>query len=307
MDELNHLATQFENYLKSLGRAQKTIKEALRKLTKFIVYLHAKSITQAVAISGDTVRDYQVFLYQNVNAYGRVNSVAYQNGLLSVVKQFLDYLAQTGHIMAAPSQGLSYAKTPQRLPTSVLTPAEVHKILKMPDVNSAIGYRDRTILEVFYSSGIRKTELRNLSLPDVDYHEGLLKVTGKGGKDRVVPVGRIACRYLQNYIKAVRPMLQNRLPNDIVFLSSRGNRLNHNAVWVLVKKYAKLAGIKKNVHCHTFRHTCATALVKNKADLRSVQKLLGHANLSTTQVYTHLTISDLKKVHARCHPREQEA
>ena len=142
---------------------------------------------------------------------------------------------------------------------------------------------------------------------DVDYRDGFLRIIeGKGSKDRMVPLGRICCRYLENYIKSVRIELIKDPYNHHLFLSARGNRLSKNLVWELVKKYAKKAKIRKNVSPHTFRHTCATAMLKNKADIRAVQELLGHESLNTTQIYTRVTINDLKEVHRRCHPREKD-
>jgi integrase/recombinase XerD len=141
----------------------------------------------------------------------------------------------------------------------------------------------------------------------VDYQDGLIKVNnGKGGKDRFVPIGRIACRYLENYIKSVRPELMINKAEDHLFLTMRGSRMSKNIVWDLVKKYTRKAKIKKNVHPHTFRHSFATGMLKNKADLNTIRKILGHSSLTTTQIYTHLTITDLKAVHKRCHPREKD-
>jgi integrase/recombinase XerD len=257
-------------------------------------------------ITKGLIKDYQIALYEHINAKGMPNSIGHQNSVFRSVKQFLGYLKCSGYIVSDPADAVCYAKEPKALPKSILTPSEARKILHAPDTKSVIGYRDRTILEVFYSSGIRKTELRNLMLSDVDYHDGFLRIQGKGDKDRVVPIGRIACRYLENYIKSVRPELIRDPYNNYLFLSVRGNRINQNMPWVLIKKYAKKAKIKKNIHCHTFRHSCATAMLKNKADLRTIQELLGHKSLNTTQIYTKVTITDLKEVHQRCHPREKD-
>jgi integrase/recombinase XerD len=247
-----------------------------------------------------------VELYQCINIKGSQNTVAYQNNMLSAVKQFLKFLHQRDYIVADPARDAQYAKQPKQLPRGVLTPTEARKIIHAPDTKTVIGYRDRTILEVLYSSGLRKKEVNNLTLADVDYHDGFLRTTGKGQKDRIVPIGKIACRYLENYIKSVRPELIKDPYNNHLFLSVRGNRFSKNMVWELVKKYAKKAKIRKNVHPHTFRHSCATSMLKNKADLRTIQKLLGHSSLTSTQVYTHLSIADLKQVHKRCHPREKD-
>ena len=195
--------------------------------------------------------------------------------------------------MSDPARDIQYAKIPKALPKGILSPAEARKIIHAPDITSVIGYRDRVILEVLYTSGIRKEELNHLTLGDVDCHDGFLRIdNGKGQKDRIVPLGRIACRYLENYITSVRPELIRDPYNTHLFLSLRGNRLSKNVVWALVKKYAKKAKIRKNVHPHTFRHSCATGMLKNKADLNTIRKLLGHTSLNTTQIYTHLNITD---------------
>jgi integrase/recombinase XerD len=224
-----------------------------------------------------------------------------------VIRQFTRYLYKHNLIVSDPGKDIKYARTPKALPKSVLTKTEAKKIIHAPDVKTLMGYRDRTILEILYSSGIRKDEINNLTIRDVDYQDGLIKVNnGKGGKDRFVPIGRIACRYLENYIKSVRPELMINKAEDHLFLTMRGSRMSKNIVWDLVKKYTRKAKIKKNVHPHTFRHSFATGMLKNKADLNTIRKILGHSSLTTTQIYTHLTITDLKAVHKRCHPREKD-
>jgi len=306
MNNLAHMANKFENTLKVLNRSQITIYGVIRKLDRFIEYLAGCGISHVDNITKNTVTDYQIKLYQQINYKGYPNSIRYQNSMLSVVKQFLKFLKETEYIVSDPARDIHYAKEPKTLPRSILTTSEARKIIHTPDVKSVIGYRDRTILEVLYSSGIRKTELRDLTLNDVDYHDGFIRVQGKGNKERMVPIGKIACRYLENYIKSVRPELIKDPYNNHVFLSFRGKRFDHTSVWDLVKKYARIAKIKKNIHCHTFRHTCATAMLKNKAGIRIIQKLLGHASMNTTQIYTHVSITDLKEVHKRCHPREKD-
>jgi len=305
---LKALAADYIRSLKVRNLAERTITTAAWKLDKFFDYLAAQGVEHVDHITGRMVRDYQIHLYQGINAKGRPNTVAYQNGLLSTVKQFLTFCKQNDYIVTDPGRHVAYAKQPQRLPRGVLTPAEAKKILKAPDTQTVLGYRDRTILEVLYSSGIRKTELNNLTLADVDYHDGFLRIIeGKGKKDRIVPIGRIACRYLENYIKSVRPELIIDPYNQHLFLTMRGKRFSKNALWELIKKYAKKAKLKKNVYPHTFRHSCATSMLKNRADIVTIQKLLGHASLDSTQVYTYLSVMDLKDVHKRCHPREKDS
>jgi len=300
----------FDEYAKSLkirNLGEKTIIDACWKLEKFIIWLIKNEITHIDGINKDIIRSYQIELYQCINFKGAPNTVSYQNTMLSAVKQFMRFLHERDYRVSDPAKDIQYAKQLQRLPRSVLTPSEARKIIHAPDTKTVIGYRDRTILEILYSSGIRKEEVNNLTLNDVDYHDGFLRIIeGKGKKDRIVPIGRIACRYLENYIKSVRPELIKDPYNNHLFLSLRGNKLSKNMVWELVKKYTKKARIRKNVHPHTFRHSCATLMLKNKADLRTIQKLLGHTSLTSTQVYTHLSIVDLKEVHKKCHPREKD-
>lgn len=304
--DFERLAGEFARSQKARHLKNRTISETQRMLARFFRFLALQGITHVDHITREVVRAYQVDIYEYINPRGRPNSVSYQNSQLSVVKRFLKFMQDTGHIVSDPA-AIPYAKEPKRLPRSILTVSEARKILHAPDTKSVLGYRDRTILEVLYSTGIRKTELRNLTLNDVDYHDGFLRVVkGKGNKDRVVPLGRIACRYLENYIKIVRPELIRDPYNNHVFLSLRGNKINQNMVWTRIKKYARKAKIRKNVHCHTFRHTCATAMLKNKADIRVIQELLGHSCLNTTQIYTHISINDLKEIHRQCHPRERD-
>jgi integrase/recombinase XerD len=299
-----------KEYLKSLdvrNFARRTIREAAWRLEKFLEYLSSRSIIGPRAITREVVASYQVELYGKINVRGKPNTVSFQNGVLSTVKGFLRFLKERDYIVSDPAAEIPYAKVPKSLPRGVLTSAEARKILHEPDTSCVIGYRDRAVLEVLYSTGIRKEELGSLTLSDVDTIDGFLRIdSGKGGKDRIVPLGRIACRYLENYIKSVRPELIKDPYEKHLFLTSRGKPFSKNVVWELVKKYAKEAKIHKNVHPHTFRHTCATAMLKNKANIRAVQELLGHSSINSTQVYTHLSITDLKAVHAQCHPREKD-
>ncbi len=315
MSDINHktenLESAADHYIRSLkvrNLSDGTVAAALWKLKRFLRFLESEKVRHVDRITGQIVKDYQMRLYQSVNSRGQPNTVAYQNGLLSTAKNFVTFLKQNDFIVFDPGRSVAYAKAPKQLPRSVLTPSEARRIIHAPDVTTVIGYRDRTILEVLYSSAIRKEELNNLTLGDVDCHDGFLRIIcGKGKKDRIVPMGRIACRYLENYINSVRPDLITDPFDTHLFLTLRGNKFSKNVVWELVKKYARKAKIKKNVHPHTFRHSCATAMLKNRADIRTIQKLLGHASLDATQVYTHLSITDLKDVHKRCHPREKDA
>jgi len=242
-------ADEFAKSLKVRSLADRTIKGVRWRLSRFSIYLETCGITNIDQITKEAIAAYQVELYQCINMKGAPNTVSYQNNMLSAVKQFMRFLHDRDYIVSDPAKDIQYAKQPQRLPGSVLTPSEARKIIHAPDTKTVIGYRDRTILEVMYSSGIRKEEVNSLTLADVDYNDGFLRIIeGKGKKDRIVPIGRIACRYLENYIKSVRPELINDPYNNHLFLSLRGGRLSKNMVWELVKKYAKKAKIRKNIH-----------------------------------------------------------
>jgi integrase/recombinase XerD len=307
MSDLPLLTEKYRQHLTVLNFAAGTIKGHSFFLNRFFKYLSEINITEVSAVTKDVVSDYQAHLYEEINFKGQPNGVSYQNNNIKTVKTFFRFLLQNNYIISDPAKEISYAKKPKRLPRSILSVPEAKKVIHAPDTKTALGYRDRTILEVLYSTGIRRQEVINLLLTDVDYNDGLVRVnSGKGGKDRVVPIGKIACRYIENYIKAVRPMLIRDPHNNYLFLSLRGGKLSKNVLWELVKRYSKKTRIKKNISPHTFRHTCATLMLRNKANIRHIQELLGHASLDSTQVYAHVSITDLKEVHSKCHPREKD-
>lgn len=304
---LDSLVQEFLKSLKVRNLSDTHIKGVAWRLGKFLLYLAGREITEVPGITKDVISTFQIEQYERINQQGRPNSVGHQNQMLAAVKQFTSYLKEYDYTVSDPARDIRYAKTPKTLPRGILTPSEARKILHAPDTTCVIGYRDRTILEILYTSGIRKDELVRLTLDDVDFNDGFLRVVGKGNKERIVPLGRIACRYLENYIKSVRPELLRDPYEKRLFLSGRGGRpLPKNTVWERTKKYAKQAKITKNVHPHTFRHTCATQMLRNKAHIRAVQELLGHESLDSTQVYTHVSITDLKEIHKSCHPREKD-
>jgi integrase/recombinase XerD len=307
MSDFHGYKEKYRQHLEVTGFAPETIKRYAYFLDHFFAWLDDQGISKIDMVTKDAIQDYQADLHDVVNQRGEPNSVFHQNNALKALKSFFGFLAESNYLVSDPSRDVSYARTPKRLPRSILTGPEVKKIIHAPNTKTATGYRDRTIFEVFYSTGIRRNELINLEVPDVDYHEGFVRVnSGKGNKDRVVPIGKIACRYVENYIKAVRPILVKDPADNHLFLTVNGTRISENRIWELVKIYSKRTKINKNVTTHTFRHTCATLMLRNKANIRHIQELLGHSSLESTQVYTRVSITDLKEVHARCHPREKD-
>jgi integrase/recombinase XerD len=269
-------------------------------------FLGHKQITELPRISDATLAEFQRWLYYQPTHLGAVRGVLNQNTVLAAIKSFFRFLKSEGLVVHDPAAALEYARQPKSLPRNVLTPQEARQILEQVDTTTPLGKRDRAILEIFYSTGIRKAELRNLLLSDLDLAGGLLRVTlGKGARDRVVPLGQVAAAALADYLSHARPALLGAGHIDRLFISYRGNPLDPHTLGSLVKRHAQAADVKKVVSPHVWRHTCATHLVQNHANLRHVQDLLGHRSLATTERYLRLTITDLKEAHAKFHPREQ--
>lgn len=308
MSDMDALAERYLKFLAVLNLAPGTIKNHRIYLRRFFEFLSEHGIKDVAVITRETVRVYQTRLYEHINRRGEPDSVSTQNSGLKTVKAFLRFLVEEGVIVSDPSREVGYARQPKRLPRSVLTSSEMKKLLRAPNTKAVVGYRDRAILELLYSTGLRKQEVNNLLLTDVDYAEGFVRVnSGKGDKDRVVPLGKIASRYLENYVKAVRPSLIRDPYEHHLFLSLRGKRLSKNVIWELVRRSVARSKLKKKISPHTFRHTCATLMLRNKANIRHIQELLGHASLNSTQVYASVSITDLKEAHAKCHPREKDS
>jgi len=226
------------------------------------------------------------------------------NNQVAAVHGFLELAAKRGHVSPHLVDAISYVKKPQLLPTSVLEHKEVRALLAGIDTTTILGQRDRTILELLYSAGIRRAELLGLDLRDVDLGNAVVRVMGKGQKERMVPVGRTALRFLGSYIKAVRPVWKGSNQTEALFLSARGNRLSESALRSVVDRHCSTASVR--VTPHTFRRSCTTVMIRSNANLYHVKDMLGHESLETLKPYTKLTIQDLKKTHARCHPRERD-
>lgn len=228
------------------------------------------------------------------------------NKLIESFRGFLKHLAVRGYVMKSLPDALQYVKTPKLLPTSVLTHAQVKSLFSKIDTTTPEGYRDRTVLELLYSTGIRRNELLSLDLADVHLKEATALVSGKGRKQRVVPIGTTALKYLESYIRGVRSFLLRGTQEDALFLNHCGVRMQCNTLRERIHTYAGLAGLRITVTPHTFRRSCTTELIRGGANLYHVKDLLGHEDLNTLKPYTKLTIMDLKKTHARCHPRERD-
>lgn len=222
--------------------------------------------------------------------------------LLSCLRGFFRHLVEHGQLQRDPTANLSHPKLGRRLP-GVLTAKEVLALLRAPKLDETTGLRDRAMLEVLYATGLRVSELTGLKLASVNLRQGAVRVVGKGGRERLVPMGEQAMIWLSRYLDEARPELVHGRSSDVMFPSRRGGEMTRQTFWYAIKRYAVAAGIGKQISPHTLRHAFATHLVDNGADLRAVQMMLGHADLSTTQIYTHVAQSRLKALHAEHHPR----
>ena len=203
-----------------------------------------------------------------------------------------------------PMHGVHSPKFGRHLP-DFLTQEEMELLLRMPKISTVLGLRDACILELLYSAGLRVSELVSLETRNISFEQGYIRVLGKGGKERIVPLGDVALTLLSRYLYQGRPAL-TKFADRHLFLNRSGKEITRQSVWSLIKKYCKLSGIKKNISPHTLRHSFATHLLENGADLRSVQEMLGHADISTTQIYTHISQKHVRQIYDRTHPRSSE-
>lgn len=221
---------------------------------------------------------------------------------LSAVRRFYQQALELGTITDDPSALVEMPKTGRSLPAT-LTEADVEALLAAPDVGEPLGLRDRCMLEVLYASGLRVSELVSLCLDEISLRQGVVRVMGKGNKERLVPLGEKALDWLERYLLQGRPLLLGGKASDVVFPSQRGTQMTRQTFWYRIKQHASTAGIIKPLSPHTLRHAFATHLINHGADLRVVQMLLGHSDLSTTQIYTHVAQTRLQALHAEHHPR----
>jgi len=244
--------------------------------------------------------DLLAYLSQRFTSGARPRTAA---RLLSSLRRFYRYMVREGRLDADPSAQIDAPKLGRPLPKT-LTEAEVEALLGAPDVGQVLGLRDRAMLELLYATGLRVSELVTLQVAQLNPRQGVLRVVGKGNKERLVPLGEEAGEWLQRYLRVVRPqLLQGRMSDELFVTQRQGAAMTRQAFWYLIKRYARKAGVRTMLSPHSLRHSFATHLLNHGADLRALQMLLGHSNLSTTQIYTHVARERLKGVHAAHHPR----
>lgn len=289
--------TAFRDHLSlEAGHSDHTIVAYQRDLRRLVEFLVTRGVREPERITAADLRDF-VFLLKDLGLSG---STIRRN--ISAVRTWFGFLAGEGLVTRDPSERLETPKRWRTLPET-LSVAEIQRLLETPSVDEPLAWRDRALLELAYGAGLRVSELCQLGLGDLQLQDGLVRAFGKGRKERLVPIGRPVISALSVYLHTLRPTLDRGASEGRLLLNARGRPLSRVGAWGIVRRRAQQAGITKRVTPHTLRHSFATHLLEGGADLRAVQEMLGHADLSTTQIYTHVDRDYLRSVHQRFHPR----
>ena len=295
--------SRFAQQLELQGFSDLSIPDYVRNIRRFLEYLKVRGIERLTEVDRTVLADYQ--LEVSLERFrGKPLHSSTQRKRLTCLRQFFRYLLRQSAVLQDPTSDLEFPRLLDQLPRDVLTKREVGRLLSAADPESLLGLRDRAMLEILYSTGIRVSEMAALNLQNLDLRNAELRVRGKGSKERIVPLGEVVREYLGRYLSASRPYLAST-EEPALFVSHRGKRFHYTNISFLVRSYGRKAGIRKRVSPHGLRHTCATHLLQGRADIRHIQRILGHASIATTQRYTRVEIADLKKVLKRCHPRER--
>ncbi|MGE5701056.1 MAG: site-specific tyrosine recombinase XerD [Clostridia bacterium] len=278
------------------GLAANTLESYQRDLFGYTDFLKSQGITRIEETNRSHIINYLVILQKK----GRATATLSRN--MASIRAFYQFLVKDRHLENDPSIHMETPKIEKRLP-KVMSLDEVERLLDGPQSNHPSGLRDKAMLELLYATGIRVSELVSLNMGDVNLEMGFLKCMGKGSKERIIPLGKMAISVIREYIETARPKLLRAGGDSALFLNHLGKRITRQGFWKIIKKYALQAGITTDITPHTLRHSFATHLLENGADLRSVQEMLGHADISTTQIYTHITRTRIKDVYAKTHPR----
>jgi integrase/recombinase XerD len=294
------LTNYIEDFLRYLtiekGLLPNSVKSYKRDLNILTLFLNKKKLDISKINRFELLN-----LFDEQRKEGKANNSILR--LTSSLKKFFNYLQNEDVIVENPMSNISSPKKEQHLP-QYLTIDEVNALLEMPDLKNKLGIRDKAILETMYATGFRVSEISSLKLTDIHFDLGMIQIIGKGNKQRISPIGEIALQYINNYLVNSRNLLSStEKEQQYVFLNVRGGKLSRISIFELIKKYAKQAGITKNISPHTLRHTFATHLIENGADLRIVQELLGHSSIVTTQIYTHVSQEHLLEIYNNFHPR----
>ncbi len=291
------LLTRYLNHLLiERGVAQNTLEAYGRDLRRYFQFLQQKDITDLQEVKPEVIIEYLVQIK------GEGLSANSMNRALAALRGLYKFLIQEKIIGQSPLVNIELAKVWMRLPDTI-SKEEMNTILIQPGNETATAMRDTAMLELLYATGIRVSELINLTMNSINWQVGFLVVMGKGSKERIVPIGKTAYDCARLYVDKARPQFMQKKITDVLFLNRFGAKFTRQGLWKIVARYAQKAGLQKKVHPHTFRHSFASHLLEGGADLRTVQVMLGHADISTTQIYTHITRERLREVHKKYHPR----
>jgi integrase/recombinase XerD len=303
-DEFELNKKLFINYLRTeKSLSENTISAYTFDLDKFLSYIKdVKLISGLKRISDTSVNDFLKYLGSSGTKLERKYSSKSVSRTISSLKSFFKYLESEKIIDLNPVENFETPKNSRILP-EVLSIEEIDNLLMKPDVNDKLGIRDKALLETMYASGLRVSEAINLEISNVFFEDGFIRIFGKGSKERIVPIGNTALKFITKYINESRGLLKNKKSENYLFLNFRGSKLSRMGILNILKRYCQEAGIKKNVHPHTLRHSFATHLLQGGADIRIIQEMLGHSDISTTQIYTHIDKDYLIEIHKTFHPR----
>jgi integrase/recombinase XerD len=306
MNHIELVVNEYLEWLRAHGYAESTVRARRYYLAGLVVFLMQQGIADPRMVTPSLLDAYQYNLYSHRKVDGRPLSFCTQAQRLVPVRGLFDWLSRTGVVLPNPAASLTLPKTEDRLPSAVLSVDEVEAVLAQPDTSTAFGLRDRAILEVLYSTAIRRSELTNLTVADVDNARASLFVRqGKGGRDRFVPIGERALTWVGRYLDEVRPNLDIRTNQNALFLGVTGGSLAPDVLSRMARNYIRAGAPAKAGSCHLFRHTAATLMLDAGADIRHIAEMLGHRRLETTMAYTRVSMTKLHEVHLKYHPAEQ--
>jgi len=294
---------RFSEWAASMNYSPETLKKRDVSIRRFIVWCDERGLSKPQDVTRQVLERYRQHLFHYRKPSGAPLSFTTQHSMLAPLKAFFKWLSKDNHIFFNPASEFDLPKIPKRLPKYVLTKEEINDMLNQTKIYGDLGIRDGAIIDTFYSTGARRMELVNLEIHDVDFERGTVVISeGKWKKDRTIPIGDRALAWMRKYMEEVRPQLVQGEDNGHIFLTEEGKSFAKNRMVDLINKYKDAVGIDKPGACHLFRNAMATHMLDNGADIRYIQEILGHASLSSTQIYTQVSIKKLKEIHTATHP-----